>query len=158
MPQTTMERPLALVTTSGNTSPDQDPSARESERRGFGGNTGAAKGRVGKGGANKGSGNKGSASKGGAGKGGAGKGGKKRSPGLSKGDWGPLGKHPDLDAIVARQRLHLPLSGRLTAAEVNQAWKRCASEHHPDRGGEHDTMQLVNGARDLLLGRDLGSG
>ena len=78
---------------------------------------------------------------------------RKRNPSLSKADWGPLGKHPDLDAIVARQRLHLPLSGRLTAAEVNQAWKRCAAEHHPDRGGAHDTMQLVNGARDLLLGR-----
>jgi len=78
---------------------------------------------------------------------------RKRSRGLSKDDWGPLGKHPDLDAIVARQRLHLPLSGRLTAAQVNQAWKRCAAEHHPDRGGAHDTMQLVNGARDLLLGR-----
>jgi hypothetical protein len=46
-------------------------------------------------------------------------------------------------------------SGRLTEAEVNQAWKRCAAEHHPDRGGEHLTMQLVNGARDLLLGRSL---
>jgi hypothetical protein len=92
---------------------------------------------------------------GGGAKGSRRKGGRKRSPALSKGDWGPLGKHPDLDAIVARQRLHLPLSGRLTAAQVNQAWKRCAAEHHPDRGGEHDTMQLVNGARDLLLGRDL---
>lgn len=79
--------------------------------------------------------------------------GRKRSPALSKADWGPLGKHPDLDAIVARQRLHLPLSGRLTETAVNQAWKRCAAEHHPDRGGAHDTMQLVNGARDLLLGR-----
>lgn len=79
---------------------------------------------------------------------------RRRSPALSKADWGPLGKHPDLDAIVARQRLQLPLSGRLTAAAVNQAWKRCAAEHHPDRGGAHDTMQLVNGARDLLLGRD----
>lgn len=78
---------------------------------------------------------------------------RKRNPALSKADWGPLGKHPDLDAIVARQRLHLPLSGRLTEAAVNRAWKRCAAEHHPDRGGEHDTMQLVNGARDLLLGR-----
>jgi hypothetical protein len=78
----------------------------------------------------------------------------KRNPALSKADWGPLGKHPDLDAIVARQRLHLPLSGRLTVDQVQQAWKRCASEHHPDRGGTHDTMQLVNGARDLLLGRD----
>ena len=66
-----------------------------------------------------------------------------------------MGKHPDLDAIVARQRLHLPLCGRLSELEVSQAWKRCASEHHPDRGGDHDTMQLVNGARDLLLGRSL---
>jgi len=81
---------------------------------------------------------------------------RRRSPALSKADWGPLGKHPDLDAIVARQRLHLPLSGRLTPAQVNQAWKRCASEHHPDKGGAHDTMQLVNGARDLLLGRGEG--
>lgn len=94
-----------------------------------------------------------------AGGGAASRGGKrkksKRNPALSKGDWGPLGKHPDLEAIVARQRLDLQLSGRLTPGEVNQAWKRCASEHHPDRGGEHDTMQLVNAARDLLLGRDL---
>jgi DnaJ-class molecular chaperone len=59
-----------------------------------------------------------------------------------------------VNAIVARQRLHLPLSGRLGVLEVNQAWKRCAAEHHPDRGGEHNTMQLVNGARDLLLGRN----
>ena len=92
---------------------------------------------------------------GGAAKGKKRKAGGKRSPALSKADWGPLGKHPDLDAIVARQRLHLPLCGRLSELEVNQAWKRCASEHHPDRGGEHDTMQLVNGARDLLLGRSL---
>lgn len=130
MPQTTLERPYALITTFSNDNQEHPPSARESERRGFGGNGRAAKSS-------------------------AGKGGRKRGPGLSKGDWGPMGKHPDLDAIVARQRLHLPLSGRLTAAQVNQAWKRCAGEHHPDRGGEHDTMQLVNGARDLLLGRDL---
>ncbi|MEB3353913.1 MAG: molecular chaperone DnaJ [Cyanobacteriota bacterium] len=83
------------------------------------------------------------------------RGGRKRSAGLSKADWGPLGKHPGLEAIVARQRLHLPLAGRLTAQQVNQAWKRAAASHHPDRGGSHDTMQLVNGARDLLLGRDL---
>lgn len=81
------------------------------------------------------------------------RGGRRRAPALSKADWGPLGKHPDLEAIVARQRLQLPLSGRLTAAQVNLAWKRCAADHHPDRGGDHDTMQLVNGARDRLLGR-----
>jgi hypothetical protein len=66
-----------------------------------------------------------------------------------------LGKHPDIEAIVARQRLQLPLSGRIRAAQVHQAWKRCAGEHHPDRGGEHDRMQLVNGARNQLLGRGL---
>jgi hypothetical protein len=78
----------------------------------------------------------------------------RRRQALSANDWGPLGKHPDLDAIVARQRLHLPLAGRLTPLQVNQAWKRCAAEHHPDRGGDHAAMQRVNGARDLLLARD----
>ena len=72
---------------------------------------------------------------------------------LSAADWGPLGKHPDVDAIVARQRLGLPLSGRIGVASVNQAWKSAAAEHHPDRGGVHATMQAINGARDLLLGR-----
>ncbi len=93
-------------------------------------------------------------SKGGAkpGKAGA-KGRKKKGSGLSAADRGPLGKHPDLEAIVARQRLHLPLSGRLEESQVTRAWKRAAGEHHPDRGGLHDTMQLINGARDLLLGR-----
>jgi hypothetical protein len=56
---------------------------------------------------------------------------------------------------VARQRLHLPISGCLRENQVKQASKRCASEHHPDRGAAHDTMQLVNGARDPLLGRTL---
>jgi curved DNA-binding protein CbpA len=39
---------------------------------------------------------------------------------------------------------------------VTAAWKAAAAEHHPDRGGAHDTMQAVNGARDLLLGRGGG--
>ncbi|MCT0224026.1 molecular chaperone DnaJ [Synechococcus sp. CS-1328] len=83
---------------------------------------------------------------------------KKKGPSLSQADWGPLGKHPDLDAIVARQRLHLPLSGRIRESDVTRAWKNAAAEHHPDRGGAHDTMQRVNGARDLLLGRGLEGG
>jgi hypothetical protein len=129
MPQPTLERPHALTTTSTPEPPGPSPAAEPEEARGFGGGARGSRARKRAGG--------------------------RRRSGLSKGDWGPLGKHPDLDAIVARQRLHLPLSGRLTGAQVNQAWKRCASEHHPDRGGQHDTMQLVNGARDLLLGRDL---
>jgi hypothetical protein len=129
MPQTTLERPAVQLTTTSSTSQRQRPAAEAAASKGFGGG-GATKSRKRKGG-------------------------DRRSPALSKADWGPLGKHPDLEAIVARQRLHLPLSGRLSVSQVNQAWKRCATEHHPDRGGAHDTMQLVNGARDLLLGRSL---
>lgn len=129
MPQATCERPEGLLATTTPEPKRQRQQAGAAEQRGFGGN------RSSKGNKRKASG--------------------KRSPALSKADWGPLGKHPDLEAIVARQRLHLPLSGRLNPSQVNQAWKRCAAEHHPDRGGAHDTMQLVNGARDLLLGRDL---
>ncbi len=129
MPQTTLERPAVQLTTTSSTSQRQRPAAEAAASKGFGGG-GATKSRKRKCG-------------------------DRRSPALSKADWGPLGKHPDLEAIVARQRLHLPLSGRLSVSQVNQAWKRCATEHHPDRGGAHDTMQLVNGARDLLLGRSL---
>ena len=129
MPETTLERPAVQLTTTRGNGQQQHASPEATPTRGFG-SGGASKGRKRKGGG-------------------------KRSPALSKADWGPLGKHPDLDAIVARQRLHLPLSGRLSEAQVNQAWKRCAPQHHPDRGGAHNTMQRVNGARDLLLGREL---
>lgn len=129
MPLTTPERPAALLVSSAPRPEERGPRA-EAEPKGFGGGRAAGAGRR--------------------------KGRSKRNPSLSKADWGPLGKHPDLEAIVARQRLQLPRSGRLTVVQVNQGWKRCAAEHHPDRGGAHDTMQLVNGARDLLLGRSLG--
>jgi hypothetical protein len=39
---------------------------------------------------------------------------------------------------------------------VTRAWKLSAADHHPDRGGQLDTMQAVNTARDLLLGRGVG--
>lgn len=77
----------------------------------------------------------------------------RRGSGLSAADRSPLGKAPDLDAIIARQRLGLPLSGRLREADVSRAWKLAAADHHPDRGGRLDAMQAVNTARDLLLGR-----
>jgi hypothetical protein len=83
-----------------------------------------------------------------------GRGKRRRGSGYGSSDRLPLGKHPDHEAVVARQRLALPLSGRLRAEEVNRAWKRAAAEHHPDRGGAVARMQALNGARDLLLGRD----
>jgi hypothetical protein len=83
------------------------------------------------------------------------KGRRKKGTGLSAADHGPLGRSPGLEAIEARSRLGLALAGRLRESDVSLAWKRAAAEHHPDRGGRHDTMQAVNAARDVLLGRGL---
>lgn len=126
MPQTLRPNPMGLVPTApaAGEVPADGPTGSQ---RGFGGSGQARSGRR--------------------------KSGRQRRPALSKTDWGPLGKHPDRDAILARQRLHLPLAGRISSNDVNRAWKLAAAEHHPDRGGNHDTMQRVNGARDLLLGR-----
>ncbi len=84
------------------------------------------------------------------------KGRRKKGTGLSAADHGPLGRSPSLEAIEARARLGLALAGRLRETDVNLAWKKAAAEHHPDRGGRHATMQAVNAARDVLLGRGLG--
>jgi hypothetical protein len=89
------------------------------------------------------------------GKGHGAKGRRKKGTGLSAADHGPLGRSPGLEAIEARARLGLALAGRLREADVTAAWKRAAAEHHPDRGGNHGTMQAVNAARDILLGRGL---
>jgi hypothetical protein len=83
------------------------------------------------------------------------KGRRKKGTGLSAADHGPLGRSPGIEAIEARSRLGLPLAGRLRESDVSLAWKLAAGEHHPDRGGRHDTMQAVNAARDVLLGRGL---
>jgi curved DNA-binding protein CbpA len=85
-------------------------------------------------------------------KGGAGR--KRRGSGLSAADRSPLGRSPDVEAMQARHRLGLALAGRLREADVTRAWKQAAAEHHPDRGGAHDTMQAINAARVLLLGLD----
>ena len=142
MPQTLRERRSPLVSLRPATSDQNDAAPTDANSQ-----AGAASRRNGFGGGSP----KGSAK---AAKPGA-KGRKKKGTGLSAADRGPLGKDPDLEAIVARQRLHLSLSGRLSEVEVTRAWKLAAGEHHPDRGGLHDTMQLINGARDLLLGRGL---
>lgn len=83
---------------------------------------------------------------------GKGKKAKKKGTGLSAADRNPLGKAPDVEAMKARGYLHLPLSGRLTSAQVKVAYKKLAASHHPDQGGDIEIMQSVNNARDLLLG------
>jgi len=127
-----MSMPLVVT----GSAPGQQQARTEPESKGFGGG-GSAKAKA-----------KETGNKGGAGR-------KRRGSGLSAADRSPLGRSPDLEAMQARHRLGLALAGRLREGDVTRAWKLAAAEHHPDRGGAHDTMQAINAARVLLLG--LGS-
>jgi len=137
---------MPLVVSRSAPSQQQAPTERES--KGFGASKGrGANGFKGAGDSSNGAKAKGAGSKGGAGR-------KRRGSGLSAADRSPLGRSPDVEAMQARHRLGLALAGRLREADVTRAWKLAAAEHHPDRGGAHDTMQAINAARVLLLGLD----
>lgn len=77
----------------------------------------------------------------------------KRKPGHSNHgrERQPLGRDPDYEAICARQTLGLALSGRLTEQLVKRVHKALAVQHHPDKGGDPETMTRLNNARDVLL-------
>ena len=77
----------------------------------------------------------------------------KRKPGHSNHgrERQPLGRDPDFEAICARQTLGLALSGRLTEQAVKRVHKALAVQHHPDKGGDPETMTRLNNARDVLL-------
>ena len=45
----------------------------------------------------------------------------------------------------------LGISSHATKDEVRDAYRRLASEHHPDRGGDEQQMSRINAARDALL-------
>ena len=62
-----------------------------------------------------------------------------------------MGRDPGLEAIQARQCLGLPLTGRLTVAQVKRTHKLLAVQHHPDKGGDPTLMTRFNTARDVLL-------
>ena len=74
MPQISLES-LAVLLSTTSTETQQHPASDSAPSKGFGGG-GASKSRKHKGDS-------------------------KPSPAISKADWGPLGKHPDLEAIVA---------------------------------------------------------
>lgn len=46
----------------------------------------------------------------------------------------------------------LGVSSQASTTEIEAAYKRLASEHHPDKGGDSYTMARINTARDALLG------
>jgi DnaJ-domain-containing protein 1 len=45
----------------------------------------------------------------------------------------------------------LGVSRTASTEEVLSAWKRLAITHHPDKGGSHDRMAIINDARDRAL-------
>jgi hypothetical protein len=47
----------------------------------------------------------------------------------------------------------LGVSSQATQDEVRAAYRRLASDHHPDRGGDQHQMARINAARDALLER-----
>jgi hypothetical protein len=58
-----------------------------------------------------------------------------------------------LKLAMSRSEAHAILGVRpgATKDEIQEAWKRKALEHHPDRGGDQELMKAVNVARDVLL-------
>jgi hypothetical protein len=45
----------------------------------------------------------------------------------------------------------LGVSSHASNEEIETAYRRLAAEHHPDRGGDEQTMMRINRARDALL-------
>ena len=45
----------------------------------------------------------------------------------------------------------LGVSANATRSEVERAYRALASKHHPDRGGDEQTMARINAARDAML-------
>jgi hypothetical protein len=44
----------------------------------------------------------------------------------------------------------LNITGELTKAIIKKAYKRAAAKYHPDRGGNEDTMKMINAAYEQL--------
>lgn len=55
--------------------------------------------------------------------------------------------------MIARPHDVLGLPSDASAAQINEARRRLAAEHHPDRGGDAARMREINAAADELLRR-----
>ncbi|WP_108811554.1 DnaJ domain-containing protein [Sphingorhabdus sp. Alg231-15] len=58
-------------------------------------------------------------------------------------------KPRDFELDRARSLLGVP--DEADQATINNAWRACLSEHHPDRGGDEQIARQINRARDILL-------
>ncbi len=60
--------------------------------------------------------------------------------------WLRLGGKEERRAALAELGLRDPVDD----ATIKRAWRRLAMQHHPDRGGDKDKLQLVNAAMEWL--------
>ncbi|QEW06572.1 DNA-J related domain-containing protein [Nitrincola iocasae] len=66
------------------------------------------------------------------------------------GFWSAL--KPPADESAQQQALQLlELDANASDREIKQAWRRLAMRHHPDRGGDDETIKQLNQAVSLLL-------
>jgi len=65
---------------------------------------------------------------------------------LNWSDQGPGGKHPERDADDEMSYQLLGLTPSATQAEIREAYRRKAKQHHPDKGGDPDMMRALTEA------------
>ena len=61
--------------------------------------------------------------------------------------WNNLGKHEKRDDALATLGLEDPVDNHT----IKNVYRRLAMEHHPDRGGDKDRLQVLNAAIRILL-------
>ena len=65
--------------------------------------------------------------------------------------WQWLSSKPSRATELARARRLLQVSPAASPEEIRTAYRRLATEMHPDRGGSDARLAALNAARDLLL-------
>lgn len=65
--------------------------------------------------------------------------------------WQWLSSKPSPASELARARRLLQVSPAASPEEIRAAYRRNATEMHPDRGGSDARLAALNAARDLLL-------
>lgn len=61
--------------------------------------------------------------------------------------WNKLGKHENREDALQALGLQDPVSD----TTIKQTYRRLAMEHHPDRGGDKERLQVINTAINILL-------
>ena len=70
---------------------------------------------------------------------------------LGKWPWDYMKSPPTRTQQLSDARRVLGLDRNATRTEIREAYRRIASDIHPDRGGDHARLAEITAARDTLL-------